>query len=95
MKYLSNRQKYQLVYASVLLQHPDVVFCINPFLNVDIDLMDNIQKWIQKLLQAGIAVVITTVNYHPILPVTDRLMILGERMENILFEKEEVQGMIY
>lgn len=95
VKYLSNRQKYQLVYASVLLQHPDVVFCINPFLNVDIDLMDNIQKWIQKLLQAGIAVVITTVNYHPMLPVTDRLMILGERTENILFEKEEVQGMIH
>ena len=71
-------QKYQLIYGRILLQHPDIVVCIHPFLNTDLKLRTLIYQLMKELLDHGIAVVIVTVNYQNVLLLADRLIFVKD-----------------
>ncbi len=89
VKDLTMREKYQLIYTRILLQKPDVVFCIHPYLNVDLELKQDIQNLMQKLLKRGIAVVIVVVNFQDAIELADRLILVRKGQNcGILMKKE-------
>ena len=89
VKYLSVRQKYQLVYTRILLQHPDVVFCFQPWLNIDVELQDYIQALLRTFLERGIAVVIVAVNFQDALTLADRLLLVKNGTNTGLLDRDE------
>ena len=78
---LSEKQKYQLVYTRILLQKPDILFCIQPFRGADLEHRMFIWSMLEKFLDKGIAVVILSLNLSDSLAMADRLLILGENGE--------------
>ena len=91
IKDLSMKEKYQLIYTRILLQKPDVVFCVHPYLNVDLELKQNIQTLMQNLLNRGIAVVIITVNFQDALELADRLILVREGCNYGILTKKEFE----
>lgn len=77
MDELSQRQKYQLVYARVLLQKPKVVFCIQPFKGTDLPHRMFVWSLLEMLLNKGIAVVILTMNLSDSISLAERLLRVG------------------
>lgn len=75
---LSEKQKYQLVYTRVLLQKPQVVFCINPFKGADVAHRMFIWQMLETLLKQGTAIVIVSVSLSDSLALADRLLIVEE-----------------
>ena len=75
---LSEKQKYQLVYTRVLLQKPEILFCIQPFCGADLAHRMFIWSMLEKFLDKGISVVILSLNLSDSLAMADRLLILGE-----------------
>lgn len=71
---LSISQKYDLIYARVLLQRPRVVFCVQPFMQADLEQRIHIWTLLERLLDKGIAVVLLAVNLADTLSVADRLV---------------------
>lgn len=71
---LSEKQKYELVYTRILLQSPDVVFCVQPFKGGEVSMRFRIWELLEQLLNKGIAVVILAVNLADALTVADRLI---------------------
>lgn len=71
---LTRTEKYDLIYARVLLQRPRVVFCVQPFMQADVAERMHICKLLEKLLKKGIAVVILAVNLADTLALGDRLV---------------------
>ncbi len=67
-------QKYDLIYARVLLQRPRVAICVQPFMQADVEQRMHIWQLIEKLLGKGIAVVILAVNLADTLSLADRLV---------------------
>ena len=78
---LSEKQKYQLVYTRVLLQKPEILFCIQPFCGADLAHRMFIWSMLEKFLDKGISVVILSLNLSDSLAMADRLLILGENGE--------------
>ncbi len=78
MEQLSEMQKYDLIYARILLQNPKVVFCISPFKGAEVSLRIHIMKLMEKLLEKKIAVVILAVNLADSLGIADRLVCIEE-----------------
>lgn len=74
---LSEKEKYQLVYTRVLLQKPEVVFCIQPFKGADLPHRMYIWKMMEMLLERGMALVILTINLADSMSLADRLIRLG------------------
>lgn len=72
--FLTKKQKYQLVYTRILLQKPQVVFCIQPFKGADEEHRMYIWELLEQLLEKGIAVVIIAVNLADTLSLADRLI---------------------
>lgn len=70
---LTEKQKYQLVYMRILLQKPDMVFCIQPFKSADLAHRMHIWKQLEILLNHGIAVIIISVNLADSLSIAQRL----------------------
>lgn len=93
VRYLSVRQKYQLIYTRVLLQHPDVVFCFHPYLNIDVELQDYIQALLRMFLERGISVVIVAVNFRDALTLADRLLLVKNGANTGVLNREEFQHM--
>ncbi len=73
---LSERQKYQLIYFRVLLQHPQIVYCIKPFKGADLAHRMQIWKLLEMLLDRGITVVDLSLNLSDSLSLADRLLII-------------------
>lgn len=73
---LSEKQKYQLVYARVMLQNPQIVFCIKPFKGADLTHRMIIWKLLEEFLEKGITVVDLSLNLSDSLSLADRLLLI-------------------
>ena len=73
---LSEKQKYQLVYARVMLQNPQIVFCIKPFKGADLTHRMVIWKLLEAFLEKGITVVDLSLNLSDSLSLADRLLLI-------------------
>ena len=71
---LSEMEKYELVYTRILLQKPEVVFCVQPFKGADLAHRIRIWELNERLLENGIAVVILAVNMSDALSLADRVI---------------------
>lgn len=71
---LTESQKYDLIYARILLQNPRIVFCVQPFKSAEVSLRFHIWELLEMLLDKGIAVVILAVNLADSLALADRLI---------------------
>ena len=67
-------EKYELVYTRILLQKPEVVFCVQPFKGADLAHRIRIWELNERLLENGIAVVILAVNMSDALSLADRVI---------------------
>lgn len=74
---LSEKQKLELIYTRILLQKPQVVFCLQPFKGADLPLRMTIWRQMEMLLEHKIAVVIVTVNLSDALSLAERLIVVG------------------
>lgn len=84
MEELTEKQKYQLVYTRVLLQKPDVVFCVHPFKGADVSHRMFIWKLLEQFLDKGIAMVFLSLGMSDTLSLADRILIVegdGETKE--------------
>ena len=73
---LSERQKYQLIYSRVMLQNPQIVYCIKPFKGADLAHRIHIWKLLEMLLDRGITVVDISLNLSDSLSLADRLLMI-------------------
>ena len=71
---LSEKQKYQLIYSRVMLQNPQIVYCIKPFKGADLAHRIHIWKLLEMLLDRGITVVDISLNLSDSLSLADRLL---------------------
>lgn len=71
---LTEREKYDLVYARILLQNPRIVFCIQPFKGAEVELRVRIWEHLERFLDRGIGVVILAVNLADSLSLAGRLI---------------------
>lgn len=71
---LTQLQRYDLIYARILLQRPEVVFCVQPFVQADVEQRMHIWTLLQRLMKKGIALVILAVNLADTLSLADRLI---------------------
>lgn len=71
---LSALEKYDLIYARTLLQRPQVVLCVQPFMQADVEQRMHIWTLLERLLARGTAVVILAVNLADTLSLADRLI---------------------
>ena len=78
---LSEKQKYQLVYTRILLQKPDILFCIQPFRGADLEHRMYIWTMLEQFMDRGISVVILSLNLSDALAMADRLLLLGKKGE--------------
>lgn len=82
-------EKYDLVYTRVRLQHPKVVFCIQPFQGADMELRMRIWNHLEALLEQGCALVILAVNLADSLSLADSLIQIRRSAPNRLYSKRE------
>ena len=73
---LSEKQKYQLVYSRVMLQNPQIVFCIRPFKGADLTHRMVIWKLLEEFLEKGITVVDLSLNLSDSLSLADRFLLI-------------------
>ena len=86
---LSEAQKYDLIYARVVMQHPKVVFCVQPFRQADMELRMHIMDHMQMLLDKGMALVILAVNLADSLSLADKLIrIRRDKPEEVYLRNE-------
>ncbi len=71
---LTEMEKYELAYTRILLQKPQVVFCILPFKGADLAHRLRIWELQEMLLKKGIAVVILAVNMSDAMAPSDRVI---------------------
>lgn len=71
---LTPSQLYDLIYWRTVLEHPAVVFCVQPFSSVDMYQRMRIIEHLERLKRHGIAVVIISVSLSDSLQVADRML---------------------
>lgn len=71
---LTEQEKYDLVYTRVMIQHPNVVFCVWPFKGAEMSIRMHICQLLARLLERDIAVVILAVNLADSLALADRVL---------------------
>lgn len=71
---LTRRQRRELVFQRILLQRPEVVFCVQPFKGADMNMRMHVWEQIKALMDEGIALVILTVNLADTLTLATRLV---------------------
>lgn len=94
VKDLSLREKYELVYNKIMLQNPRIIFCMFPYRNVDIKTRQLTNKFLQKYLAAGIAVVIITLDMRDGAAIADRILLFGKNQSRMIFGKEEFEKIV-
>ena len=78
---LTQWERIELVYARVILQKPDIVFCIQPFKGADLFTRLLIWELQELLLKKGITVVVLTMNMADTLSLADRVIEIDEEGE--------------
>ena len=86
---LTEGQKYDLIYTRILLQNPDVVFCVQPFKGAGVSQRIHIYRLLEELLEKGIAVVILAVNLADSMALADRLLRVRKGKEVRQYDREE------
>lgn len=86
---LTSRQKCDLVFARLLLQRPRAVFLIHPFKKAEVSLRSHIWELIDRLLKAGVAVVLLVVNLADSLALADRLIRLRHGAVHEVYRRED------
>lgn len=86
---LTEKQKYQLIYTRILLQKPQVVFCIQPFKGADVEHRMYIWELLEQLLEKGIAVVIIAVNLADALSLADRLICIEKNKVQVEYKQKD------
>ena len=86
---LTEIEKYELVYARILLQKPKIVFCIQPFKGADLRHRIRIWELQEMLLKKGIAVVILAVNMADALSLADRVIRIDTDTVKTEYGKED------
>lgn len=86
---LSRKQRYELVYTRILLQHPKVAVCIQPFMHADVEHRMHIWTLMERLMDKDVAVVILAVNLADSLAFADRLIRIGEGQVVAQYRREE------
>ena len=86
---LTESQKYDLIYARILLQNPDIVFCVQPFKSAEVSLRFHIWELLEMLLQKGIAVVILAVNLADSLALADRMIRVQKGKEADSYDRDD------
>ena len=89
VKYLSAKQKYDLVYTRIYLQQPKVVLCIQPFKNAEVSLRSHIWELLERFLSRKIAVIIMAVNLADSLALADRLIRIKHGSVQEVYDKED------
>ncbi len=74
---LSREELTELVYMRIYMQRPGVLFIEQPFKGADVPMKQKVWEMIGKLLEAGITVVILTVNMADALAIADRAVRVG------------------
>ncbi len=90
---LTRRQKYDLIYARILLQNPKVVFCVQPFNGAEMSLRIHICELLEMLLDKGIAVVILAVNLADSLALADRLIKIKDGKNFLEYAREDFENL--
>ncbi|MBQ8969770.1 MAG: hypothetical protein IJ073_00435 [Lachnospiraceae bacterium] len=78
---LTQWERIQLVYARVILQKPEIVFCIQPFKGADLSTRLLIWELQELLLKKGITVVVLTLNMADALSLADRVIEIVEHSQ--------------
>lgn len=86
---LTQTQKYDLIYARISLQRPKAVFCMQPFMQADVEQRMHIWKLLEMLLQKNIAVVILAVNLADTLSLADRLVRIQNGRVQAAYTRDE------
>ncbi len=86
---LTQAEKYDLVYARILLQRPAVAICVQPFMEADVEQRMHIFRLVEKLLGKGIAVMILAVNLADTLSLADRLVRVQNGRVLAAYERSE------
>ncbi len=86
---LTIEEKYELIYNRILLQNPQIVFCLQPFNKADMNLRMHIRNLIKKLISQKIAVVILAVNLADSLSIADRLIRITTDSPTEIYEKKD------
>ena len=86
---LTDREKYELVFARLLLQRPKVVFLIRPFKKAGVSIRSHIWELIDRLRKRDIAVVILAVNLADSLALADRLIRLRQGTVHEVYRRED------
>ena len=94
VKNLSVRQKYYLVYTRILIQKPQVVFCVHPYLNIDVEMQEYIGTLLENFLENGIAVVIIAVNFQDVLYLADRLLLVKDGISHGSLTRNEFEHLV-
>ncbi len=89
VKYLSDKQKYDLVYTRIYLQQPRVVLCVQPFKNAEVSLRSHIWELLERFLSKKIAVIILAVNLADSLALADRLIRIKHGSVQEVYDKED------
>lgn len=74
---LTEWQKYDLIYTRIVLQNPEIVFCVQPFKSAEVPLRIHIMELLERFLNKGVPVVIMAVNLADSLALADRLLQVG------------------
>lgn len=88
MEELSEKQKYQMIYTRILLQKPQVVFCIQPFKGADLPLRMMVWKLMEILMEHGIGVVILSMNLSDSLSLADRLVVVDRQGQKEILRRD-------
>ncbi len=86
---LSIEQKYNLIYHRIILQNPQIVFCLQPFNKADMKLRMHIRNLIKKLFHQKIAVVILAVNLADSLSIANRLIRITQDSHTEVYEQKD------
>ncbi len=77
---LTQKERIRLVYARVILQKPEIVFCIQPFKGADLSARLLIWELQEQLLKKGITVVVLAMNMADALSLADRVLEVDENL---------------
>ena len=75
---LTQWERIELVYARIILQKPEIVFCVQPFKGADLSTRLLIWELQELLLKKGITVAVLTMNMADALSLADRVIEIDE-----------------
>ena len=77
IRHMTRKEKIELIYARIMLQKPDAVFCVMPFKEEDISMRLLICELQELLLKKNIAIITITMNLTDSVLLADRIVQIG------------------